>query len=105
MTDSCDPDLALRAPYPPRLLIGIVVAVLAVASAPAGAQTEAQVQDVEESLAHDSSYKVRVEAALVLGRLHQVRSIPVLTDALRDPPRGARQRRAIAGADRLAAGA
>ena len=86
MTDSCDPDLALRALTPPRLLLGIVFAALLLAvSVRADAQTEAQVQDVEESLAHDSSYKVRVEAALVLGRLHQVRSIPVLTDALRDP--------------------
>jgi hypothetical protein len=86
MTDSCDPDLALRAPTPPRLLLGIVFAALLLAmSVRADAQTEAQVQDVEESLAHDSSYKIRVEAALVLGRLHQVRSIPVLTDALRDP--------------------
>ena len=39
---------------------------------------EAQIEDVETSLVNDPSYKVRVEAALVLGRLHQIRSIPVL---------------------------
>jgi hypothetical protein len=46
---------------------------------------EAQIEDVETSLVSDPSYKVRVEAALVLGRLHQIRSIPVLISALRDP--------------------
>ena len=74
----------MRAPYTPRPLLGIVFAVLALASVDAGAQTDAQVQEVEESLARDPSYKVRVEAALVLGRLHQMRSVPVLIAALRD---------------------
>jgi hypothetical protein len=64
--------------------------VLALASVQAGAQTDAQVQEVEESLARDSSYKVRVEAALVLGRLHQMRSVPVLIAALRDPNQAVR---------------
>ena len=44
----------------------------------------AQIEDVETSLVHDPSYKVRVEAALVLGRLHQIRSIPALISALKD---------------------
>jgi HEAT repeats len=42
------------------------------------------IEDVEDSLAHDRSYKVRVDAALVLGRLRQTRSIPALIGGLRD---------------------
>ena len=40
-------------------------------AAPARAARAAKIEDVEESLARDSSFKVRVEAALILGRLHQ----------------------------------
>ena len=52
------------------------------ASAAARAAREVKIEDVEESLARDSSFKVRVEAALILGRLHQVRSVPALVGAL-----------------------
>jgi hypothetical protein len=83
-TRPSDPDLALRASFSPRLLSGLVFALLTVAAVQARAQTEPQVQEVEESLAHDPSYKVRVEAALVLGRLHQIRSVPVLVAAVHD---------------------
>jgi hypothetical protein len=53
---------------------------------PAGARgaRAPRIEDVEEALAHDRSYKVRVDAALVLGRLRQTRSIPALIGALRD---------------------
>jgi hypothetical protein len=54
-----------------------------VAAAPALAQAP-QIQDVEESLVHDPSYKVRVQAALILGKLRQQRSVPALIAALKD---------------------
>ncbi len=44
-----------------------------------------RIADVEESLRHDRSYKMRVEAALILGRLRQTRSVPALVGGLRDP--------------------
>jgi len=56
---------------------------LSIAAAPARAQ-EPRIDDVEESLVHDSSYKVRVEAALILGKLRQQRSVPALVAGLRD---------------------
>jgi len=56
----------------------------------AAAPRPAKIEDVEESLARDPSFKVRVEAALILGRLHQVRSVPALVGALRDPEPGVR---------------
>jgi HEAT repeats len=62
-----------------------VLVTLTGAPAWAGPEREAQIEDVETSLVNDQSYKVRVEAALVLGRLHQIRSIPVLISALKDP--------------------
>jgi hypothetical protein len=44
-----------------------------------------RIEDVEQSLVQDRSYKVRVEAALILGRLKDPRSVPALISALRDP--------------------
>ncbi|HEX3698161.1 MAG TPA: HEAT repeat domain-containing protein [Polyangia bacterium] len=44
----------------------------------------ARIEDVEQALGRDPSYKVRVDAALVLGQLRQDRSVPALTAALRD---------------------
>jgi hypothetical protein len=43
-----------------------------------------RIEDVEQSLIHDSSYRVRVDAALVLGQLRQPRSVPALVRALDD---------------------
>jgi len=71
-----------------RLMYVLLVAGLALAvlpPRPARAAQQPRIEDVEESLAHDRSYKVRVDAALVLGRLHQPRSIPALISALKDP--------------------
>jgi len=66
-------------------LIAIVVAGL-VATAGARALCAApRIEDVEDALGHDRSYKVRVDAALVLGRLRESRSIPALIGALKDP--------------------
>lgn len=65
---------------------------LASASTPGAAMAAASVriEDVEDSLARDPSFKVRVEAALILGRLGQRRSIAALAGALRDPNAGVR---------------
>jgi hypothetical protein len=43
-----------------------------------------RIEEVEQSLTHDSSYRVRVGAAVVLGKLHQMRSVPALIRALAD---------------------
>src|SRR5204862_3578792 len=70
-----DPRAApVRAHQPLRLLLALVVTELAlatVAGAPARAGGPPRIEDVEDSLAHDRSYKVRVDAALILGRLRQ----------------------------------
>ncbi|HET6147304.1 MAG TPA: HEAT repeat domain-containing protein [Polyangia bacterium] len=43
-----------------------------------------RIEDVEQSLNQDRSYRIRVSAALVLGKLHQARSVPALVRALGD---------------------
>jgi len=73
-----------------RLFLAGAGMVVAFGAAPALAEPAARIQDVEESLAKDPSFKVRVEAALILGRLAQRRSIPALAGALRDPNPGVR---------------
>jgi HEAT repeat protein len=75
----------LYASSPRRPLVALLsVALLALAAVPARAQAP-QIGDVEDSLIHDPSYKVRVEAALILGKLHQERSVPSLIAGARDP--------------------
>src|SRR5262245_35990728 len=78
----------VRAPLPPRLLLAVLLAELALVvawRAPAHAGGP-RIEDVEESLTDTrASFKVRVEAALILGRLRQTRSVPALIGALRDP--------------------
>ena len=85
-----DADLAVRLPFPALavsaqlfLAGGALVATLAPAAA--HAHQDVRIEDVEESLARDPSFKVRVDAALILGRLGQRRSMPALAGALRDP--------------------
>jgi hypothetical protein len=88
-----DPSHALRVHSTRRLIAGVFCAAMAMATAmamtmaaPALAEPRGpQIADVEDSLANDPSYKVRVDAAIVLGRLGQPRSLPVLAAALRDP--------------------
>jgi HEAT repeat protein len=72
----------LYAPHPRRPLV-VLLLLLSVAAAPARAQAP-QIEDVEESLVRDPSYKVRVEAALILGRLRQHRSVPALVAGTKD---------------------
>jgi HEAT repeat protein len=76
--------MSVRAPLP-RLRFAAVIAGLAVALRLAPALAVPPIDEVEDALAHDRSYKVRVEAAIVLGRLRQSRSVPALIGALRDP--------------------
>jgi HEAT repeat protein len=72
------------ASHPRRPLCSLLfAALLALAADPARAQAP-QIEDVEDSLLHDPSYKVRVDAALVLGKLHQQRSVPALAAATKD---------------------
>ena len=91
-----DAEPAVRLPSPAQALrttvalLGTTLALAAFCACAAHAGREVKIEDVEESLARDSSFKVRVEAALILGRLHQVRSIPALVGALRDPEAGVR---------------
>jgi hypothetical protein len=91
-----DAQPAVRLPSPAQALrttvarLGTTLALVALCAGPVRAAREAKIEDVEESLARDSSFKVRVEAALILGRLHQVRSVPALVGALRDPEAGVR---------------
>jgi hypothetical protein len=85
-----DPEVALRAPSTPRLIVALVCCcgLATAAAAPARGEGELppRIGDVEDSLAHDPSYKVRVDAAIVLGKLAQPRSVPALVSALRDDP-------------------
>lgn len=66
-----------------RILLVLLVAG-EVTVAARGARAAPRIDEVEEALGHDRSYKVRVEAALILGRLRQTRSIPALIGALKD---------------------
>jgi hypothetical protein len=87
-TPKGDPDRALRVSSSPRLTHKVAASLLialAVAPAPATARPQPRIDDVEHSLLFDPSYKVRVDAALVLGRLRQQRSVAPLITALKDP--------------------
>lgn len=71
----------MRARFPALLLAVIMILLAPVVTARA---RQARIEDVEQSLLHDPSYRVRVGAALVLGRLGKPRSVPVLVRALGD---------------------
>jgi hypothetical protein len=64
-----------------RLICAIVVA-LAIA-APVSARAD-KIDELTRALMQDPSYKVRVQAALVLGKLNDRRAVPALMQALRD---------------------
>src|SRR5579859_7499542 len=55
---------------------------LLLAAKPAAAD---KVDDLARTLMTDDSYKVRVQAALVLGKLRDKRAVPTLIQALKDP--------------------
>src|SRR5580698_6935190 len=98
-----DAERAVRLPSPAHALrtslallgtalasMAVFLVLLALCETAARAGRQAKIEDVEESLARDSSFKVRIEAALILGRLHQIRSVPALVGALRDSDPGVR---------------
>jgi hypothetical protein len=65
------------------MLAPMAIAMLLGAAAPALAQAP-RIEDVEDSLVHDRSYKVRVDAALILGKLRQRHAVPALIVASKD---------------------
>jgi len=72
----------LRRSFYGRGLAPFVVAA-AVLGALAGPASADRVDDLTKSLLQDSSYKVRVQAALVLGKLKDRRAVTALSEALR----------------------
>ena len=64
-----------------RQLRALVVALLLFAAARASAD---RIDDLTRALMQDPSYKVRVQAALVLGKLNDKRAVPALIQALHD---------------------
>jgi len=66
---------------PTRYARALVVALFLVTAARASAD---KVDDLTRTLMQDPAYKVRVQAALVLGKLGDRRAVPALTQALHD---------------------
>lgn len=66
-----------------RALVGMLMGVW-VGVMPPAAHAD-KVDDLSKILREDSSYKVRVQAALVLGKLGERRAVPALALALADP--------------------
>jgi hypothetical protein len=67
---------------PPRLLCALAVGLFVLALA---ARADAdKIDDLTRALMQDPSYKVRVQAALVLGKLADRRAVPALIQALHD---------------------
>src|SRR5262245_18339719 len=62
----------------------LIVARLAGAATPVRAQPQQSEDGAESLVRHYGPYKVRVEAALILGRLRQARSVPALIVGLND---------------------
>jgi hypothetical protein len=67
---------------PIRLMRVLVAALLVVALT--GRASADKIDDLTRALMQDSSYKVRVQAALVLGKLGDKRAVPALIQGLRD---------------------
>src|SRR5512138_1420887 len=59
----------------------VAILVIGLFATPARAD---KVDDLARTLASDPSYKVRVQAALVLGKLGDKRAVPALVKALKD---------------------
>ena len=65
-----------------RAFLSSLILIAVTSTAPAHAD---RVDDLGGALASDPSFKVRVQAALTLGRIADVRGVPALIAALRDP--------------------
>ena len=66
---------------PTRRVLAVLLALLLIVPAPASAD---KIDDLTRALMQDPSYKVRVQAALVLGKLDDKRAVPALIQALHD---------------------
>lgn len=69
-----------RRPHPLRSPAAVLAAVLLLG----GAARADKVDELNAALLGDPSYKVKVQAALVLGKLNDRRAVPALLEALRD---------------------
>jgi hypothetical protein len=67
-----------------RIAAAVLLAVF-VAHRASGAAPDAKLDELCKALVDDGNYKVRVQAALVLGRLADARAVPSLIKALGDP--------------------
>jgi hypothetical protein len=70
------------APMPTRSLCALPVALVVLATV--GHAAGDKIDDLTRALMQDPSYKVRVQAALVLGKLSDRRAVPALVQALHD---------------------
>src|SRR3954451_17031558 len=66
-----------------RLSCALAVALLLVVALGERAEAD-KIDDLTRALMQDPSYKVRVQAALVLGKLNDKRAVPALIQALHD---------------------
>jgi len=64
--------------------LGVVLGALLLAASAAYAASDANVDDLCKAVIEDSNYKVRVQAALVLGKLGDHKAVPFLIKALAD---------------------
>jgi hypothetical protein len=65
--------------------LALVVSLTAVTTPARAAQPQVKVEELTKALLEDTNYKVRVQAALVLGRLGDHSTVPSLVKALSDP--------------------
>jgi hypothetical protein len=83
------------APRPGRLALAVMLALLAVGArarvtSAAPPAPRVKVEELCKALEEDSNYKVRVQAAIVLGRLGDVTAVASLAKALSDPNKAVR---------------
>lgn len=71
--------IGVRRQFPARLLVGLVATLCA---GVAGARDYDRIPDLIHTVTSDPSYKVRVSAALVLGKLKDKRAVPALRKVL-----------------------
>ncbi len=68
-----------------RNRLGLVLLVLMAALAGRVAASDVRVQDLCKAVVDDPNYKIRVQAALVLGKVRDPAAVPALIKALTDP--------------------
>ena len=68
-----------------RARLGVVVLAAALAVATRVRAADVRVQDLCKAVVEDPNYKIRVQAALVLGKVRDPAAVPALIKALADP--------------------